>query len=139
MPIETVVHLAAEPAEFTLVTTADLPDTTNSGHLILPRRFASSPEREQVAAFCQSSTERLITNRTLNAKLRTNTTAVAPITMDRRMPRQQARTGSSGQARFSCHCWLAPPLAVHCTTCAPSLVDAPLTSAASPLSWLMMV
>ncbi|MEU0884060.1 hypothetical protein ABZ345_36155 [Lentzea sp. NPDC005914] len=31
-PIETVVHLAPEPAKFTLVTTADLPDTTNNGH-----------------------------------------------------------------------------------------------------------
>lgn len=84
MPIETVVHLAPEPAKFTLVTTADLPDTTNNGHLILPRRFASSSESEQVAASAIPSTERLITNRTLNAKLRTNTTAVAPITMDRR-------------------------------------------------------
>ena len=54
-------------------------------------------------------------------------------------PLQQARTGLSGQARFSCHCWLAPPLAVHCTTCAPSLVAAPETSATSPLSWLTMV
>ncbi|MEV0232166.1 ATP-binding protein [Nonomuraea sp. NPDC050786] len=37
------------------------------------------------------------------------------------------------QAGTNCHCWLAPPLAVHCTTWAPSEVDAPYTSANSPL------
>src|SRR3954467_12970201 len=28
------------------------------------------------------------------------------------------------QAGTHSHCWLVPPLAVHCTTCAPSLVEA---------------
>ena len=48
-------------------------------------------------------------------------------------------TRSRCQAGTSCHCWLAPPLVVHCTTCAPSLVEAPYTSATSPLPWLTMV
>src|SRR3954470_3346003 len=50
---EAVVYLAAEPAKFTLVTPPVLRETTNNGHLILPRRFAS-PQSDQVAVPCQS-------------------------------------------------------------------------------------
>jgi hypothetical protein len=38
-PTETVVHLAPEPAKFTLVTTTALHDTTNNGHLVLPEKI----------------------------------------------------------------------------------------------------
>jgi hypothetical protein len=51
---ETVVHLAAEPAKFTLVTTAGLHNTTNNGHLILPEKIRLSSQSDQVAAPCQS-------------------------------------------------------------------------------------
>jgi hypothetical protein len=77
-PIETVVHLAPEPAKFALVTTADLPDTTNNGHLIVPRRFASSSESEQVAAFCQSLNRATDHQADVEREARTSTTAVAP-------------------------------------------------------------
>jgi hypothetical protein len=68
-PVETVVHLTPEPAKFTLVTTNALHDTTNNGHLILPRRFASSSENEQVAVPCQSLNRATDHQPTLNAKL----------------------------------------------------------------------
>jgi hypothetical protein len=38
---ETIVDLLTEPSKFTLATTNRLPDTTNSGHLVLPE--ADSP------------------------------------------------------------------------------------------------
>ena len=36
---ETVVHLAPEPAKFTLVSPPQLPHTTNNGHLVLPENI----------------------------------------------------------------------------------------------------
>jgi hypothetical protein len=38
-PVQTVVHLAAEPAKFTLVTATGRDDTTNNGHLVLPEKI----------------------------------------------------------------------------------------------------
>ncbi len=68
---ETVIHLAPEPAKFTLASPPRLHDTTNNGHLILPDKIRLLPQRvSRLPLTASPSTERLITTRTLNAKLR---------------------------------------------------------------------
>ncbi|WP_212995013.1 hypothetical protein, partial [Actinoplanes auranticolor] len=68
-PVETVIHLAPEPAKFTLVSSTGLHDTTNNGHLVLPEKIRLLPQRvSRWPPFASPSTERLITQPTLNAK-----------------------------------------------------------------------
>src|SRR5436190_1634361 len=65
---ETVVHLAAEPAKFTLVSTTGLHDTTNNGHLILPEKIRSPQTVIRWPSHASPSTERLNPAQTLNGK-----------------------------------------------------------------------
>jgi hypothetical protein len=65
---ETVVRLAPEPAEFTLVSPPGPRHTTNNGHLNLPEKIAS-PQSDQVAVPCQSLHRATEPGSTLNAKL----------------------------------------------------------------------
>jgi hypothetical protein len=51
---EAVVHLVAEPAKFTLVSTTVLGDTTTNGHLVLPEKIRLFSQSDQVAVPRQS-------------------------------------------------------------------------------------